>query len=93
MSCLVMPRIFYYLIPFKATLQKALRLRKEVVWQTAVLIGGLSGRAGKGTGLPTLTRTMAGSSLPSPQQCADQALVVCVAPEGNRPHVKLYVKY
>lgn len=84
-----MPHVFYHLILFKATSQEALKLRKEVVGQTAALIGGLSSRAGKDTGLPTLTCTMAGSSLPSPQRCADQALVICVSPEGHRAHVKL----
>lgn len=61
-----------------------MKLRKEVIWQIAMLIVGIGSIAGKDSGLPTLT----GPMLPSPQQCADPALVICVSLEGKSTRSK-----
>lgn len=64
--------------------RRALKLRKEVIWQLAMLIVGIGSIAGKDSGLPTL----AGPMLPPPQPRADPALVICVSLEGKSTHSK-----
>lgn len=69
-----------------------MELTKEVIWQIAAVTGGLSSIPGEGTGLPMLTFTVAGSLLPGPPQCADQAVVICASLQGPRAHVRHSVK-
>lgn len=66
----VLSLVFPHSIQLKATLQEALKLRKEVIWQIAVPVVGLSSRAGKDTGPPTLACTVTRSLLPSPTSSA-----------------------